>query len=273
MNTMEINLVEIDRIHNELIRRKNLLIDFSKDDYINMDSGERNDITSLFEKGDSPQRPEDIAHLMKVFFTSCFSYSVLRNFLKSKIGKIPDQNILPLCLQTTFSCYDFLDNKNWDPNKLYEIAQNIQKERKYNLKSNIPEDRIISVIINGSQEMSRRLVNGLNNFYRELDAISEKSGNEIWAYVIDFKKDIYNVGPNLICDFIKNIGFEKFVKVDHHFKKEFPTLIGYDSCKKMSDKEHFVLSQELADLVNMSPFHLDKLLYLWGRYKKYEYVR
>ncbi|MDO8927748.1 MAG: hypothetical protein Q7W54_02045, partial [Bacteroidota bacterium] len=185
---------------------------------------------------------------------------------------IPDPMTLPYCLKITYSTDDFLLDNNWTPKQLYAIAKNIQKEYAYKSKSNIPVERMISIIIEGSRVMSRKLEHGLYNFYAELDNVSKMSGEEMWTYVESFGKDIYNVGPNLICDFIKNIGFERFVKVDHHFKAEFPTLIGYDSCKKMSNKKHFILSQKLADLVQMSPFHLDKLLYLWGRYKKFEYV-
>jgi hypothetical protein len=270
MMNLKINKAEIENVRSELIRRKNLLISFAKDEHIQMDDLDRNCIISFFEKGNHPNRPDNIHHLMKKFFTSCFSYAPLRKYLTSIAGSIPDPYMLPSCLAQVFSENDFLINQNWSPDLLHELAGKIQREKKYNLESKQFKPRMISVLLSGTQEMAKCLENGLNSFYVELDTINSKPGAEIWGYVLEFSKNIYNVGPNLICDFIKGIGFERFVKVDHHFKREFPKLIGFNDCHSLSDKEHFVLSQQLADLIQMSPFHLDHLLYQWGRYRKYE---
>ena len=129
---------------------------------------------------------------------------------------------------------------------------------------------MISVILDGTKEMGRRLEFGIEKFYQELEAINKSSGGETWKYVSEFPRQIHNVGTAFICDFLKDIGCDRFVKVDHHFKNEFPTLLGLNDCKKLSSKEHFILSQEIADILDMSPFHLDHLLYQWGRYKKYD---
>lgn len=129
---------------------------------------------------------------------------------------------------------------------------------------------MISVLLSGTQEMEKRLENGIDKFYQELDKINNSTTEEIWKYVSEFPKKIHNVGSALICDFLKDIGCDRFVKVDHHFKKEFPYLLGLDDCKKLNSKEHFILSQELSNMIKMSPFHLDHLLYQWGRYKKYD---
>jgi hypothetical protein len=268
--TLKINKAEIENVRGELIRRKNLLISFSKDEHIQMDDLDKKCIISFFEKGNYPERPDNIHHLMKNFFTSCFSYAPLRKYLTSIAGSIPGPLMLPSCLAQVFSENAFLTNQNWSPDLLHELASEIQGKAKYNLDSKQFKPRMISVLLSGTQEMAKRLENGLNSFYVELDAINSKSGVEMWVYVLDFSKNIYNVGPNLICDFIKGIGFERFVKVDHHFKREFPKLVGFNDCHSLSDKEHFVLSQQLADLIQMSPFHLDHLLYQWGRYRKYE---
>ncbi len=253
---LKINKAEIENVRGELIRRKNLLISLAKDEHIQMDDLDRNCIISFFEKGNHPDRPDNIHHLMKKFFTSCFSYAPLRKYLTSIASSIPDPYMLPSCLAQVFSENDFLINQNWSPDLLHELAGKIQREKKYNLESKQFKPRMISVLLSGTQKMAKRLENGLNSFYVELDTINSKPGAEIWGYVLEFSKNIYNVGPNLICDFIKGIGFERFVKVDHHFKREFPKLIGFNDCYSLSDKEHFVLSQQLADLIQMSPFHL-----------------
>jgi hypothetical protein len=45
---------------------------------------------------------------------------------------------------------------------------------------------------------------------------------------------------------------------------EFPKMTDQLNCKKSSGKQVFLSSQKLADQLEITPFHLDKLLYLWG---------
>jgi len=42
------------------------------------------------------------------------------------------------------------------------------------------------------------------------------------------------------------------------YVSEFPSLLGLDDCKKMSSREHFVLSQVISSMLEMSPFHGEK---------------
>jgi hypothetical protein len=72
-----------------------------------------------------------------------------------------------------------------------------------------------------------------------------------------------HVGPVLFCDFLKNIGFPEFVKVDYHFQKEFPNLTD----EKLSIKKQFIRSLELCKILGVTPFYFDHLMYQWGRYK------
>jgi hypothetical protein len=86
---------------------------------------------------------------------------------------------------------------------------------------------------------------------------------------MDFSRPIQNVGPALICDFFKEMGFVRYVKVDHHFRKEFPELISGNTECNQNPKENFMLSQQIADSDGITPYHLDAILYLWGRYGKH----
>ena len=169
-----------------------------------------------------------------------------------------------------FSEEGFLINDNWIPAKLYEIAKRIQEKERYNFNSKKFKPRMIIVLMEGSQEMERRLEGGIDKFYQEIEIINQSSGEIMWDFVLVFKKNIHNVGSALICDFLKNIGCNRFVKVDHHFKKEFPDLLGVDYCGNISEKKHFLLSQEISEILKISPFNLDHILYQWGRYKKYK---
>ncbi len=265
-----INQNKINEIHAELMIRREKLIKFAYDQNLKIDKLDRECIISYFEHWGIPKRPKDIPTLMKTFFTSCFSYAILRNYLISVAGSIPTPSMLPNCLAEIYSKEEFLRDQNWMPSKLHDITSRIQQKENFDLKSNEPKPRIISVILKGSQEMEKRLEYGIEKFYQELDEINNSTAEEIWKYVSEFPKQIYNVGPALLCDFLKNIGCDRFVKVDYHLKKEFPYLLGLDDCKKLTEKEHFILSLEISSMLKMSPFHLDHLLYQWGRYKKYE---
>jgi hypothetical protein len=268
--TQHINKDEIKAVHSELMMRRDKLLKFAHDQNIQMDKLDRECIIEFFEYWRIPKRPKDIPALMKIFFTCCFTYAPLRKYLSSISGSIPTSNMLPNCLSEIYFEEGFLKDQNWTPSKLHDIATKIQEKERYDLKSNQFKPRMISVILEGTSEMGKRLEYGIEEFYRELDGINESSGEGIWEYVTEFQTRIYNVGTALICDFLKDIGCDRFVKVDHHFKKEFRSLLSFSDCKKLNPKEHFILSQEIASILKISPFHLDHLLYQWGRYKKYD---
>ncbi len=265
-----INKGELASVKNELIRRREILISFAHDPVFKMEKLDRECIVSFFEKWQLPKRPNSIPDLMKTFFTCCFTYAPLRKYLTNIAGGIPTPSMLPGCLSQIYDQKDFLNDEIWYPDKLHKVAMLIQKKEQFKLKSNQFKPRMIAVILDGTKKMGFKLNSGLDTFYDEVQRINLSPGDQIWKYVSAFPKNIYNVGPALICDFLKDLGFENFVKVDHHFKNEFPELIGFDNCRKLSSKEHFILSLELAKFIKMSPFHLDHLLYQWGRYKKFE---
>jgi hypothetical protein len=265
-----VNRNEIKAVRSELMRRREKLIKFAHDQNIQMDKLDRECIIKFFQHWEIPERPKNIPELMKTFFTCCFTYAPLRKYLTSISGSIPTPSMLPSCLAKIYSHNEFLENKNWTPTKLHGIASKIQQKEQFDLNSNKFKPRMIAVLLNGTVEMEKRLTGGIESFYQELDQVNSSAGDEIWKYVSEFPKQIHNVGTALICDFLKDIGCDRFVKVDHHFKKEFPTLLGLNDCNKLSSKEHFVLSQKISTMLEMSPFHLDHLLYQWGRHKKYE---
>jgi hypothetical protein len=260
---------KLKNIKNEFQKREKILITLSYKISIAMDNVDRRSIQNFFEKGNAPSRPNSILSLMKYFFTSCFSYAPLRKYLTSINGSIPSPNSIANCLSKVYQEKNFLLDEKWYPERLDNLAQKIQRTEKYDLLSKQFKPRMIRVLLDGSKEMSFRLKGGLVNFYNELEAINKSSPEVIWEYVTDFQKNIRNVGTALICDFIKDIGFTRFVKIDHHFQKEFPELLGLENCNNLSPKQHFILSQQIADSIGMTPFHFDHLLYQWGRYKKY----
>lgn len=258
----------IAEIKNELERRTKILIELSHNPNFLMEPFERNRIQNFLEKHGTPEKPKTIEKLMKHFCVSSFSYAPLRNnFLAPFIGELPSTQNIDKALHLAFGNPDFLDIKNWQPQELGLLAKQIQNKSQFDLKSKQFRPRIIAVLISGSAKMQEELQSGLETFYTRIRKVIVPE--DMWKYVNDSSKKIIQVGPALFCDFLKEIGFTRYVKVDHHFRKEFPQLIGVnDSCRKMSFKKSFILSQEIADKIGISPYLLDSLLYLWGRYGK-----
>jgi len=116
----------------------------------------------------------------------------------------------------------------------------------------------------GTLKLRQELKFGIESFYAKISKVTIPP--EMWNLVNNFSAAIDQVGPALICDFFKEIGFTRYVKVDHHFRKEFPQLLNTMGSCGQNPKQSFILSQEIADAVGIAPFHLDAILYLWGRY-------
>lgn len=247
--------------------RRSTLVEWAKAPSTQMDPLDRHEIIKYLADGLQPDRPEDVPSLMKAFLKSCYSYSVLRKFSTAVLGEIPTPVKMDVLLERTFSEKAFLEDQTWLPPNLKKAALSIQQRRNFDLKSKKPLPRMLRVMLDGSDQMTRRLNNGLGAFYEELDRLSASTPEDMWSYVEEFAKPIYHVGPALICDFIKEIGFIRFVKVDHHFLKQFPGLFGEaQACSRLSAKKHFVLSQRIADALGYQPYYLDRILYEWGRY-------
>ena len=121
-------------------------------------------------------------------------------------------------------------------------------------------------MLSGTSKLQKELIPGLDLFYDKISRVTVPL--EMWRLVNEFSGTINQVGPALICDFFKEIGFIRYVKVDHHFRKEFPQLISSLKSCSQDPKHSFILSQEIADLIEITPFNLDAILYLWGRYGK-----
>jgi len=264
-----LNEYEILSVKSELERRQELLIALAHDPTNEIDNVDRGNIIEHFEKGNPPARPREIQYLTKIFYASAFSYAPLRRYLQSLIGIVPSYEYVAEAIAIAFEEPAFTDHSNWTPQTILRLAEAIQSSEQYDLTSRQFKPRMISVFLTGSVKLNTELNNGLDGFYGKTEAIFKNGPEAMWKFVKAFSKPISNVGAALMCDFLKNIGFTRFVKIDHHMKKEFPRLLNIESCRKMSELESFKLSQIVADKIGLTPFHLDHLLYQWGRYKNF----
>jgi hypothetical protein len=257
--------LDIDkRIQLEIERRRTILINLSYDNSFDMVQSERIRIQSILEKWESPTRPADVRILTKQFCTSAFSYAPLRKYLASFIGNFPMRDTIHIALNKAFNNDSFLIDSNWSPESLRKLSLNIQAKDRYDLSRKQFKPRMISVLITGTEQLSNELKNGIDSFYKKISDVT--SPPEMWELAKDFSVPISNLGPALACDFFKELGFTRYVKVDHHFRREFPELITYLKTCDQNPKESFILSQKIADSIGITPFHLDSILYLWGRY-------
>jgi hypothetical protein len=187
--------------------------------------------------------------------------------LRPLVGELPSIKNIDKALSLAFDNEEFLVEENWTPEGLLKIATAIQSVENYNLDSREFKPRIIAVLLTGMEKMKAELVNGLDAFYREIDSVREPVA--MIRLINSFSRVIKNVGPVLVSDFFKNIGFTNYVKIDYHFRNEFPKLMTFKTHKKdLSFRESFILSQEIAKELGYTPFYIDALLYLWGRYGK-----
>lgn len=259
---------QVVAVKEELARRREALIQLARSPSTPIDPLDRSEIVKYLAEGGRPERPEDVPSIMKAFLKSCYTYAVLRSFSTKILGEIPTPDTMPILLTRVFSEPAFKHDDTWLPPNLKDTALRIQEREHYDHTSREPRPRMIRVMLDGSEEMTKRLSQGLDNFFAALEQVSVSPPEEMWSFVKSFSRPIYHVGPALICDFIKEIGFLKFVKVDHHFLLQFSSLVPSlrEGCSRLSNKEHFVLSQQLADAVGMEPYYLDRILYEWGRY-------
>lgn len=258
----------LTEIRTELARRQQLLIGLAHSPNSPMEVIDREGIINVFEKNLPPKKPTTIPELMKFFLTSCFSYSPLRKYLTRVTGHLPSQLELPSCLNKVYDEAAFLDDRNWFPLELARIAARIQSSQNFNLDSKQFKPRMIVVMITGGPPMAKRLSNGLEPFYLEVENACENP-DKMWNYVTEFSAPIHQVGASLITDFLKDIGFDRFVKIDHHLKNEFPKLLPSSSCRELSLKQQFTLAIDLSEKLGITPSKFDNLLYQWGRYKNY----
>jgi len=75
-------------------------------------------------------------------------------------------------------------------------------------------------------------------------------------------QEIEGIGFALACDFLKELGYVNFAKPDVHLRRLFTTL---DLCPpKASDYQVFNAIVRMAENVNATPYHVDKLFWLIG---------
>jgi hypothetical protein len=166
---------------------------------------------------------------------------------------------IALCLSRLFESEALLDDENWKPGALQLLVAK--------LKVDVRDDfrlHVLNTIDAIAVEMQGELVSGLRKFYSRVEDGTKNGPEQAWAFMQDFTAGISGVGPVLMSDFLKNVGYPKFVKIDFHLKREFPSLL---SGVKTEARSLFIHAWHLCDELEMTPFTFDHIMYQWGRAK------
>ncbi len=268
----EFNNQEITLIRNEINRMREVLINAMNKGRI-LDPLHNDMIRRFVQNKEIPARPTNTIHIMKQFIVSTTSQADIRKQLRDKYNQGHNFGIddIPRIISSLFNDTRFLNDNMWEPNNLMQIANEVANTiaQEYDLEVYRPrtygnpiKPHIILILKTGSEQIFRKTQNGINAFYTEIENSCREGPKSMWCYAKNFSRPIRNVGIALICDFFKEIGFIQFLKVDYQVREKFPQLI--QSQKNYTDRELFLIFQELATQLNISPFHLDKIIYLYG---------
>ena len=261
-------MTSVTVIFEVLLQRQGALVALAEDPSSPMEDVDRENILNYFVYGLWPERPQSVEHVTRYFMGAAFTYSVVRNFLRARVGYLGSGDWLSTALSRSFDEPRFMDASVWEPVPMGQLARELEQRLDPLSPPRAVPRRIVTVLKAGSAHLERELADGVEAFCDRVDQACERGPEGMWRFVSDFSAPVKFVGPALTCCFLKDSGFLKFVKVDHHIEREFPALIGHVGCGSLSTKDHFRLSIELGDQIGMTPFHIDHLLYQWGRYKR-----
>ena len=243
--------------------RCNLLIKLAHNPQIDLDRTDIENIIKFLENRLLPEKPSDEIHLMKEFISSCLSINQpphrIRSRMTAILGKIPLADTIPLCLNKLFDCSDFLLDSNWKPSSLETLIKSL-RDKDENFSDQFRRD-VLDTLDSVTNKISFELEAGINQFYDRITREITKGPESVWAFLQQFTANLRGVGPSLMSDFLKNIGFVEFVKIDQRLKNELPKLI---EGLKSTPKNMFIFSWYFCERLKMTPFIFDQILYQWG---------
>jgi hypothetical protein len=131
--------------------------------------------------------------------------------------------------------------------------------------------RLVLSLATALPKVKREILADPESFWLEFDRTSREHPGEAFDCAKTFSVGIIEMGTPLICNFFKELGLLYYVKTDVHLGNLLKQLAS--SCKKLREKEQFILTWLLAREIGMEPFFLDKILYVGGKYSKAKMTR
>lgn len=262
-------LLKIDpaTIRAELDRRKYLLIELAEDEKSGVDSVSRSTILQFLKDQKLPEPPQCVSLVLRQFVSSAMSYWAI----KKAVGGTPMPDTVSGYVAVLMNTPLFNDADTWkSPERLEEVARLCQEgmglsdEELRRNRQIVP--RVLCTIRFGAAFWIREFTNGLDSWYKQMAAKLNQPPQDVWNFLGQYSKPIPYVAEPLLADFLKNIGFQRMVKVDHHLLRELPGLVSEEfKNEKVSDNRVFILAINTSDKIGMVPFLFDHILYHWGK--------
>ena len=255
--------MDIPKLREEMERRRLKLIELAHRDDVPMVPVEREHIIEYLEHKNLPEKPADEIRIMKEFVSSVLSINQppyrIRSRMQRILGDIPLADTIPLCLERLYECAGFLDDANWTPAALASLLGDLSFDSDDPFKADVRQ-----TLSGLAAVMVKALQDGFESFYRRVEAAVAAGPEDAWQFMVQFTQPIPGVGPGLMSDFLKNIGFPEFVKIDQRLQKEFPALV---PGLPKDPREMFIFAVKLCRQLGMTPFLFDHILYQWGNVK------
>jgi len=280
----KIGTEKIENIKKEIQQKESWVVNTAEQSDL-FDATHAEMVLDFIRDNKKPSRPETINKLMIQFISSAFSYNRIRKQLR-KINRIQfnednypvredHQKILAYLLNDE----RFEDESNWRPERFGVLVEEIDEKGEYKelqIMSPYWLEHIMNILRTAPAKMIRLTNQNVEEFYNKIDGICNSDyDNDIfrksallWELATELSIGITNVGTNLMCDFLKESGFTDYAKMDIHLIRSMSEVLEVYRCSNLSDFESFVVSQWLADKIKITPFKLDKILYVCGVYNK-----
>jgi diadenosine tetraphosphate (Ap4A) HIT family hydrolase len=278
----EINKERIEQIKNEIQQKESWAINIAENQS-KLDKTHIEMVQDFIRDNKTPIRPETLNKLMIQFISSAFSYNRIRKQLrkinreKYHLDNYPIREDHKRILAYLLNEDRFLNEDYWHPQKLGQLIREIDNRGQYknlHIMSDYWLEHIMGILRTAPAKLIEFTNQNINEFYIRVDGMSKrnfghnivKKAQELWEFATELSIGIRNVGTNLMCDFLKECGFTDYAKMDVHMIKNMSEVLNVHNYSKLTDFESFIVTQWLADKINMTPFRMDKIIYVYGVY-------
>lgn len=142
--------------------------------------------------------------------------------------------------------------------RLQNILERVDKNVRGDSSNKDSERKLLGQFCKGAYEGAVYLAEyqSWEHFQREVER--NKTHEAQWQFACSMGKRIVGIGPTLACSFLKDSGFLQYAKPDTQVRKQIREATG----KLLSEKEAFMLICEAAEELGVTPYALDKMLWL-----------
>lgn len=279
---VDINQARLKEIKGE-IHQKELWLIHTAENANRFDTTHTEMVLDFIRDNKVPKRPQTLNKLMIQFLSSAFSYNRIRKQLRKINREKYYRDYYPIredhekILAYLLDDERFLLEDYWYPLKFESLIKEVERKGQYKNQHIISDywlEHIMGILRTAPTKLIEITNQDVNTFYAMVDRISNndfdndifKKAEALWVFATQLSIGISNVGTNLMCDFLKESGFTDYAKMDIHMIRSMSEVLNIYSCSKLSDFESFAVTQWIASKIKMTPFKLDKILYVYGVY-------